>query len=250
VAKQIGPKLLRLIFQARYKPELVFFSLADAAAARFQDDYPIWQRDVDGDLRLSDYSHRCMLALSHQAFSYSQDSSDLGLAATRISRALDELPGSLQLKEYKRIGLRHFMLVPVSMDFESLVAVMATKLFVQAPPLQEALPEKLDDMLYRIDGSEGEHRFHVTIAPVHREEISGKIIKLTQTGTIDPAKLGDAVKESEESYPPVAVFLDIDMYLESDKIDLGAGKAFVQSAGQRIERLVVGTAEYLLRVRL
>jgi len=242
-----APRLLRLIFQARYKPKLCHFALADQAAAEFEPDYADWRRG-GGGITMSDYTHRCMMAIHHDSFSYCQDLADMNLADARLQRILQKLPSVLGLRGYTRLGLREFVLVPADMVFESLVAVMTAKLYVDARVLRKALPDRTEDLLYRIDGSEGETRFHVTIAPVKRDEVDPKIMDLANAATVDPSRLHETLKEAQESLPAVGVFFDVDFYRESDteRIGLESASAFTKSARDRIGRMVDEMMGYLL----
>lgn len=248
MAGEFRIRLLRLMFEGRYKPELAYFTLADRAAADFQKQYPEWRRTPNTGITLSDYAHRCILAIRHQSFAYMQDSDDRALATGRLERILQELPPALQLPAYNRLGLRHSVLVPVEMNFESLVAIMTVKLYVDVGPLRNALPGKIDDLLYRLDGSEGDRKFHLTIAPVKRAEISAKIVDLANAGTVDPKKMQETIKETEESYPAVAVFFDVDVYREEAQIGVESASSFVAAASQRIDRMVRDTTEYILEM--
>ena len=132
------------------------------------------------------------------------------------------------------------------MKFESLAAVMTANLYIQTNPLRNALPQRIDDLLYRIDGSEGDRKFHVTIAPIHREEISAKIVNLANGGTIDPENMQETIRRTEAGYPPVAIFYDIDIYSEADQIGSDSASGFLKIAGERASRMVNETTDFLL----
>ena len=93
-ARLPDPVLCKLIFQARYKPELGFYDLLLPAAKRVSDDDPPWQTSRL-NITLRDCKKRCSLQIHHHNFSYEQDHSSVANETKKISRALWHQPSRI-----------------------------------------------------------------------------------------------------------------------------------------------------------
>ena len=239
-----APHLFKTIFQARYAPKLRFFELLLPAAQRFPE-YPHW-RTNQVDITLRDLEKRCSLSLQSKFFAYEQDSSDADLARGNISKAIEVLPSALEIESFSRLGLRCRYLCAVELDFPSLVTVLSVKLLAQDEHLREILPERTEDMLYRIDAAQQEHRYHITVAPVRRAEIP-RALSFNEEQHVAPETAVGELAAIRAAYPEVAIFFDIDLYREGQMVIEEGGK-FLQTGEKVIEKLVTDLRNYLLAV--
>ncbi len=136
---------------------------------------------------------------------------------------------------------------PVEMNFESLTKVMRTKLYVESPVLNAAMPKTTSDLLYRIDAYEGNEKFHITIAPIAKNEIPGKLVNVRKSVHVDPKRRREIIEEAEKGYPEVAILFDIDVYWENEEIRIERATEFVSTSVKSIRRISTGVIDYLLK---
>ena len=235
------PALRKVIFQVRYRPRLEFYDLLMSAAGQLAE-YPHWQ--TNGlSVTLKDFAKRCSASISHNSFSYEQDSDDAALAGEGIERVLGVLPAALHLDVAERWGYRCQYLTPVALSFQALVSVMHVKLFSQDERLRRIMPQ-VSDLMYRIDASEDPYGYHLTLGPVRKAEIP-VYLAFNQAQHLDPKTAQEDYRAVVESYPDVAVFADLDVYQESSELSLGDARSFVATARANVERLLGDLNTYL-----
>jgi hypothetical protein len=236
------PELYKTIFQARYKAELKFYELLMPAAQRLHE-YPHWETDR---LRvtLRDFDKHCSVAIAHDSFSYEQDSKDTAMEEKYIQRVLDELPAALQVGFFTRLGYRRQYLIAVEMPFNGLVRVMNLKLFSQDERLRQIMPVQVEDLLYRIDSRDEPYRYHLTIGPVRKPEIP-RYVTYNRQHHLNPLASEKEYLAIIEKYPDVAVFLDLDLYQEGERLQGGEAAPFVVAARQKLQGLAEDVSEYL-----
>jgi len=239
-----APQLFKTIFQARYAPRLRFFELLVPAAQRFSE-YPHW-RTNQIDVTLRDLEKRCSLALQSKLFAYDQDSGDAELAHGNISKAIEVLPAALEIESFTRLGLRRHYLCPVDLDFASLVTVLNVKLLAQDDRLREILPERSEDMLFRIDAAHEGDRYHITVAPVRKVEIP-RALSFNEEQHLAPETAAAELAAIRAAYPEVAIYFDIDFYREGQMATDEAAQ-FLEAGEKAIEKLVTDMKNYLLAV--
>ena len=239
------PVLHKTIFQARYKPSLNFYELLMPAAQRMTE-YPHWQTNRLSVV-LRDNDLHCSLVIGHNAFGYEQDSNDEAIEEQYIQRALDELPKVLEIENFIRLGFRRNYLVRVDMPFESLVTILSVKLLSQEEQLRRIMPQKVEDMMYRVDSAEEPYQFHFTIGPVRKQEIPRYLV-YNQTHHLPPETASEDYQAIVAKYPEVAVFMDIDMYWLGEQLQLKDATPFVADARQKVHQIATELTTYLFEL--
>lgn len=241
------PILYKTIFQARYKPSLNFYDLLMLAAQRMTE-YPYWQTNRLSVV-LRDFDKHCSLVIGHNAFGYEQDSTDEAMEEQYIQHALDELPKVLEIENFIRLGFRHNYLVRVDMPFESLVTILSVKLLSQDEQLRRIMPEKVEDMMYRVDSSEEPYRFHFTIGPVRKPEIPRHLV-YNQAHHLPPETASEEYQAIVAEYPQVAMFMDIDIYWLEEQLQLKDAALFVADARAKVHQIVAELTNYLFELEV
>lgn len=235
------PSLRKTIFQARYKPSLKFYELLFPAAQEF-DAYPHWETSRLYVI-LHDYDQRCSLAIRHENFSYEQDYGGVDSQRDNIKEALEKLPVSLDIPSYTRIGFRRQYLIPVSMTFEEVTAILKVKLLSQDERLTNILPPSVDDLMYRVIASDGNLKLGVTVGPIKKEEIP-KYVVINQKHHLNPEEREQSYLEIVKRYPDTAIFIDIDVYRQEEEIPREAALPFLEEARDKSEQMVIALQNY------
>lgn len=243
----VSPRLYKTIFEVRYKAELKFYDLLLPAAQQLKE-YPDWETNR---LRiiLKDFDKHCNLAISHNSFSYEQDSNDINLETNYISRALEILPTALEINAFTRLGYRRRYLVPVDFSYESLVTVLNVKLFSQNNNLIKSMPKNVKNLAYIIDSEEENYKYHFLIGPVTKQE-SQSFIGFNRERNLNPANREERNSEIIQTYPNVAIFIDIDMYHEGETFQVKERFKFVDNARNKVHNLAEELTKYLLEEKL
>lgn len=239
--------LHKTIFQVRYNPKLKFYDLLTTAAQQLSE-YPHW-RTNNLNVILRDYDKHCSLTISHNAFSYEQDSNDMDMEVKYIKQALEKLPSALQIKSFNRFGFRRRYLIVVNMSFESLVSILHVKLFSQDDKLRTIMPSQVEDLMYRIDFKEKPYGYHVTVGPVRKGEIP-RYIGYDLENHLNPETIEREHQEIKEKYPDVAVFADIDFYQTAEKLSLKETATFTETARQKIQEIINNLNSYLFKTKV
>lgn len=240
--------LYKTIFQIRYKPQLKFFQLMITAAQEF-GEYPHWQLEDSSSVVLRDFEKRCSLAIRHNQFSFDQDSGEEEYQKKYIEKAIERLPKSLDINSYLRLGFRRHYLMSTQMTFDELVAILDLKLLSQEERLRKLMPPKFDDLMYRVDSSDGDIKFHITVGPVQKKEIP-RYIGFTQAHHLDPQTREKDYQIVVDSYPDIAVFVDIDIYKVADVIQPDEAFNFLEYSLGRIDSMVLELRDYLFAKEL
>jgi hypothetical protein len=161
-----------------------------------------------------------------------------------IQRVLDELPAALQVQFFTRLGYRRQYLIAVDLPFDGLVRVMNLKLFSQDERLRQFMPIQVEDLMYRIDSRDEPYRYHLTIGPVRKPEIP-RYVTYNRQHHLNPASSEKEYLAIIEKYPDVAVFLDLDLYQEGERLQAGEAASFIVAARQKLQGLAEDVSEYL-----
>jgi hypothetical protein len=237
-----APKLFKTIFEARFKPYLNFYSVFRTAAAKLTH-YPHWATDSN-TITLRNYDTRCSLAIHNGAFGFSQDSSDITNEEARLKEAVDTLIPELGLTTFRRLGFRRQYLVPLQITFESLVSILELKLLSGAEQLQQILPGEVNDLLYRLDYSESDDKFHIHLGPLRRQEVP-KYINFEAENHLPAELREDLLRQILAGYPEVSMLIDIDYYQVSTDISVQAARDFIPKARRRLDELTRQFHEYV-----
>lgn len=235
--------LYKTIFQCRYKPQLKFFQLMFTAAQEF-NKFENWEYEGNSSIVLKDYEKKCSLAIRHNHFAYDQDSGEREEQKEYIENVLKKLSESLEISSYGRVGFRRYYLIAVTMSFSELVALLNLKLMTQANELVELMPPQVDDLIYRVDSSDDDIKFHITVGPVQKKEIP-RHISFNQNHHLDALTREMDYPKIIEAYPDVAVLIDIDIYKTADGISAAEALNFYRDAHDRMTRMVKGLRDYL-----
>jgi hypothetical protein len=243
MAQVSAPKLFKTIFAAQFRPYLNFYSLFRTAAAKVTH-YRDWETSF-GIVILRDFENRCSVNVQNRTIGFSQDSGDITNEQTRLAEVTDVLIPELQLTTFLRLGYRRQYLVPLEITFDSLVSILRLKLFSAADQLQQVLPGQVDDLLYRVDCSQGEDKFHIHVGPLRRQEVP-KYITFDAESHLAPEVRDDQLRQIMAAYPDVSMLLDIDFYQAAPNIHAQAAAEFIAKARRRVDELSRQFHEYLL----
>jgi len=242
MAEVSAPKLFKTIFEARFKPYLNFFSVFRTAAAKLTH-YPHWTTSFDS-ITVRNFDTRCSLIIHTSAFGFSQDSGDITNEQARLTEAVDMLIPELGLTTFLRLGYRRQYLVPLQITFESLVSILKLKLLSSAEQLQQILPGEVDDLLYRVDCSQSEDKFHIHLGPLRRQEVP-KYINFDADNHLAPEVRADQLRQIIAGYPDVSMLLDIDLYRAADQISTQAARDFIPKARRRLDEITSQFHQYV-----
>lgn len=243
-----APTIYKTIFQAKYKPHLDFFRLSIPAAQSFPD-YADWET-TGLEVHLMNFEKRCSLSITHNAMGYEQDSKDTSLESSNVTELLNLLPTALDILSFTRLGYRRLYLVDVAsigMNFESLVTVMDLKLLNQGVKQLEIMPVQTKDLMYRVDATEEDLEFHITLGPVRKDEIPRHVV-FNQNRHLPALGRNDKMKEIQEHYPETAIFMDFDCY-KVDDMECEEGKPFFDKAKLRVHKFAEEFCDYLINTK-
>ncbi|HXH09648.1 MAG TPA: hypothetical protein VNP04_07800 [Alphaproteobacteria bacterium] len=161
-----------------------------------------------------------------------------------IRRVLDELPAGLHLDFFTRLGYRRQYLIAVEISFDDLVHLMNLKLLSQDERLRRIMPAQVQDLMYRIDSREEPYGYHFTVGPVRKAEVP-RYVTYNRQHHLNPLTSDKDYLAIVDHYPNVAVFIDIDLYQEGERLPVGEATPFVAAARQKVQRLAEDLAEYL-----
>lgn len=243
----VSPTLYKTIFQVRYKADLKFYELFIPAAKQMKE-YPHWYT-TRLTIILQDFEKHCNLTITHNSFSYEQDSNDVEMETKYINNALRILPTALQIESFIRFGYRRRYLIHIDFPFESLVQTLYIKLLSQDNKLRELLPSTLKDLSYRIDSEEESYKYHILIGPISKQEIP-YYIGFNIKQNLYPETSQQEYEKIIQKYPDVAIFVDIDLYQEGEKLPVKETTAFVASARNKVTNLTNELCNYLLETKL
>jgi pterin-4a-carbinolamine dehydratase len=243
MAQVSAPKLFKTIFAAEFKPYLSFFSVFRTAAAKLTH-YPHWETGF-GNITVRSFDTRCSVNVQNRTIGFAQDSGDITNEQARLTEVTDVLIPELQLTTFLRLGYRRQYLVPLDITFESLVSILRLKLFSTTEQLQQILPAQVDDLLYRIDCSEGDDKFHIHLGPLRRQEVP-KYIDFNAENHLAPEVRDDQLRQIVAGYPEVSMLLDLDFFQRAAQIPASAARDFISKARQRVDELARKFHQYVL----
>jgi hypothetical protein len=242
MAQVSAPKLFKTIFAAQFKPYLNFYSLFREAAAKL-NHYPHWETAF-GNITVRNFDTRCSVNIQNQLLGFSQDSGDITNEQARLTELVDTLIPELQLTTFLRLGYRRQYLVPVDIPFDSLVSILRLKLLSAADQLQQILPGEVDDLLYRIDCSQAEDKFHIHVGPLRRQEVP-QYLNFNAENHLAPEVRDDQLRQIVAGYPDVSMLLDLDFYYPAAQIPASAARDFIPKARRRVDELARQFHEYI-----
>ena len=236
------PRLYKAIFLASHKPHLDYYSVFRSAAAKLSN-YPDWSTDFNS-ITLRSFDYRCSLTIQHNSFGFSQDSDDVKNEEARVKEAVDVLPGALQIKSFVRLGYRRQYLVPMNMSFEALVSILGLKLLSHDDQLEQFVPGRTEDLLYRVDRADSDYRYHLHLGPLRRQEVPRWIVFEAENHLAADVRM-DQLRQIISGYPEVSTLIDIDMYRMADNISHKEAQTFVPHVRQKVDELATRFHEYL-----
>lgn len=241
------PRLYKSLFEVRYAPKLDFFHLLYPAVQKLTG-YPHWEVSQVA-VTLRNFENLCSLSIQHNRFAYEQDTDQNKNERTYIEEALEKLPPALNISSCNRLGFRRKYLISTAMSFEELVLVMNLKLISQNTRLKEIMPSQTEALLYRVDFSDGNHRFHIHAGPTKKAEIP-RFLEFNQENHLHPSSREEDYRAIINAYPEVSVFLDIDIYRAQENIPIGEALAFWEEAQKRLKTLSRDFCHYLFDIHM
>jgi pterin-4a-carbinolamine dehydratase len=242
MAQVSAPKLFKTIFAAQFKPYLNFYSVFRTAAAKLSH-YPHWETSF-GNITVRNFDTRCSVNIQNLTIGFAQDSGDITNEQARLTEVIDVLIPELQLATFLRLGYRRQYLVPLDITFESLVSILRLKLLSATDELQQILPGQVDDLLYRIDCSEDDDRFHIHFGPLRRQEVP-QYINFNAENHLAPEVRDDQLRQIVAGYPDVSMLLDLDFYQHAAQIPAQAARDFIPKARRRVDELARQFHQYI-----
>ena len=239
--KMPQPVLRKILFQARYKPELNFYNLLYPAAMQFSN-YKHWETN-NLSVSLFDHERRCTLGIHHNNFYYDWDYGGTSLYLDNIREAIEQLSTSLQLKGFIRIGLRQQLLISVNMDFTEINSILNVKFLSQSESLLKLFPDGIDDMSYITVGTDDTMGIRLLLGPMRKAEIPNHI-QVNEKHHFSPDRPDDYVALLN-SYPEVAVFIDMDVSKSEQLIELTDAISFVDKAKEKLDNKITTLRDYI-----
>jgi len=241
--KRPNPRLYKVIFETRYKPDLSFYENY-ISAARQLTGYPDWETDR---LRviLKNFKNHCSVAITFKSFSYTQDSENRSLEKNNMQNLLKSLPSALNISSFLRYGYRNKYIIPVNMPFHSLVSIFELKFHSQNDKMNNFLIGKVKDVGYSFDFEEKPFSYHLRIGPMKQNqmksflEFNKKYHLSAETEVADYEKI-------LKSYPQIGIYADIDVYQESENLEASTALTFVNKAREKSKIIINNINDYIL----
>lgn len=235
-------RLYKSIFQARYKAMLSFYNLLYPTASKL-DEYPHWITNMLSII-LRDWDKHCSLAIGAKSWAFDQDTDDVSNEEERINKAAREISSGLELSSYIRLGFRRRYLINTPMTFKEINTILNVKFLSQDEVLLKIFPFQMDDLLYRVDCSDEKFKYHINLGPTHKTEIP-KWIEFNQEHHLDPNEAQYIYPQILDSYPDVAVFIDVDVYRDEKEIQVEDIDPFYIESRKQIESIITGVTDYI-----
>lgn len=242
-AKFPSPKLHKFIFQIRYKPLLEFYTLLFPLATKISG-YPNWTTDRLSVV-LKNFDNRTSIGLRHDNLAYERDNDISAEEEKSVLQLFKHLTKEIGISKFTRVGYRKMYLNPVDMGFQELVDILHLKLFSQDKTLLDILSAKASDLQYVVDAVDKDIKYHFRFGPVVKGEIS-RFLQFNEENHLDPLTRAETYRKIVEAYPNVALYSDIDMYIEKPDINPDEGLSFYEIAGTKLDVLIKATSNYLL----
>jgi hypothetical protein len=234
-----NPAPHKTIFRADFVAGLDYVTLFTTAATQIKG-YPTWEVE-GGRVTLRDPANRRSAGLDVGIILYEQDSGNQDCELKSLDEILAIWPKALGIKEYRRLGLRKKFLLQEEGAFEQLVALLNSRAF-RLEELGRFLP-KIGDSMMRFDCVEEPYRFHMTVAPVRRNEIFAAM-EFNRTH-LDPQKVGKDAQKINDEYPATAIFVDLDFYQSGVNIKAEAVNQFLIAGRKRLDEIAQNWAKFL-----
>lgn len=231
----------KVLFQARYKPTLGFYNLLYTAAAQFSN-YEHWETNGLHVL-LYDYEKRHTLGIHHNNFFYDWDYGGTELFLDNIREATKQLPSVLQLSGFMRVGLRQQFLIPAQMDLKEVTDILNVKFLAQNEELAELFPNRLRDMSYIAISTEDNLDIRLGLGPMQKVEVPNHI-QIDQKHHFSPDQPEDYAAVFN-SYPNVAVFIDIDISSSGQSITPEKALSSIDEIESKLNEKVMFLQDYI-----
>jgi hypothetical protein len=237
------PKLQMTIFQARYKTQLSHLGAILPAATQLEEGYPWWQTDGTIMVEMRDSDTASNITIDQTSFSYSGMTDNNDHENSQITKLKDTVAHHFKLKTVQRIGYRRKYIAPVKQRFSDLVTLFHAKTYNQSRGLLEALPEKLDDIHFRVDSSDGNYKYHITIGPMVKEQVP-QFLRAEQERVFAPEDFAKRYLALQDACPEVFIYFDIDAY-QAEEESIEALTPFVDNARTKISKIVTDFCHYI-----
>jgi hypothetical protein len=200
----------KTVFKADFKPQLSFYEKMFPAASLLTG-YKDWLTSGVA-ITLQDLERWSSCSLSHETFAYIRDAKEEteGQDDRRIREVIQKLPPKLDVKEFKRMGLRSWYLHSVKMTFENLVSLVADKFFLQNKEIREGICPRPSDVAYTVNFMDDGLLVTLRVGPLKREEIEQQF-QPNRNMNVPVKKRTLPPEELLADYPETSMLIDIDV---------------------------------------
>jgi hypothetical protein len=231
------------IFQARYKTQLSHIGAILPAATQLEEGYPWWQTDGTNMVEMRDSSTASNVTIDQASFSYSGITDNNNHENLQITKLKDAVVQNFKLKTIQRIGYRRKYIAPVKQRFSDLVTLFHAKTYNQSRGILDALPEQLNDIHFRVDSSDEDYKYHITIGPMVKEQLP-QFLRAEQERVFAPEDFAKRYSALQEACPEVFIYFDIDAY-RAEEESIESLTPFVGNARTRISKIVTDFCRYI-----
>lgn len=200
-------------------------------------------------ITLQDLERWSSCSLSHDSCLYIRDTKEetADQDDQRIREIIEKLPPKLDVKEFKRIGLRSWYLHSVKMTFENLVLLISDKFLLQNKEIREGICPRASDVSYTVDFVDGRLNVKLRAGPVKRDEIEQQF-QPNRNVNVPAKKRTLPQEELFADYPQISMLIDIDVsckdVAQGDLLDIYSESQEVQAKlSQNIVKYVFGREE-------
>lgn len=239
----VKPVLYKTIFRIDYKAQLKFYELLYSSSQKLEG-YPDWETTALSILLLNLDDH-CSVGLNLKSISYEQDLGNNEICLKRVKDLIATMPEELQINSFTFFGFRQIYLIPVSMLYESLVTVINKKLYSQNEQIKKIFPQKLTDIMYRMDYSEDDYTIHLTLGPTFKEQ-SNDLIQINRKH-FKQNEIEKKIKEIYDSYPKTSILVDLDFVKLKNNLKLEEIVKNVDYVKSNIESMITKLIGYILK---
>jgi ferredoxin-thioredoxin reductase catalytic subunit len=230
-------KFYQVTCEYRFKPNLGFYPQMHQIGLLFSEEYKHWE--TSGlKLTLMNPADRSSLLIEHNRLAAAIDvPSNAEILESRFNRAFKEYQRNVQIKHFRRLGVRSISMVGLEFDFEETVDVMQAKLLPRDKMLTEIVGETVKDFMYNVITEKDGKTVHVVCGPVQKKEIS-KWYNPTRMVTDSDEEVKEIV------YPNVSLFIDCDCYTTEPTAKMA--ETFYQSGLKMVTSIPAELVKHIL----
>jgi hypothetical protein len=233
--------LKKLVVELRYKPELGFYGKMDSIGLELAEEYADWERSpLTLEVR-NRKKHRRLFLSVLRAF-VDLDDVDPDGDFSHAEKLLGKVCPKLDVKEFKRMGIRQWFAADLEKPFALMVDQFAERFLPKNQELGGILNDKTKDVAYVVECEAGEGwRYNLRLGPMTKAQWFVSV-------AYEPNAFeqGDEATETFEKFrqtiPDQFLYIDIDCFREdqpADKLD-----KFLATVRRRSHDLATKLIEY------